>query len=81
MGAGRRDERRSAAPAADARKADGASWCALLTPTPPHLTGKLACDQAVNDKSTFNSDDRAVLSTSSYWPSSRLSKQGAVRIR
>ena len=32
-------------PAADAKKADGASCVALRTPIPPLRTGKVACDQ------------------------------------
>ena len=35
-------------PAAEAKKADGASWVALLTPRPPDPTGRKACVQAVS---------------------------------
>ena len=35
-------------PAAEARKAEGASWIALLTPRPPDATGREACAQAVS---------------------------------
>ena len=36
-------------PAAEAKKADGASWTVLLIPTPPALTGSDACNQAGSD--------------------------------
>ena len=36
---------RNEQPAADAKKADGASCVALRTPIPPLRTGKVACDQ------------------------------------
>ena len=32
-------------PAAEVKKAEGASWTPLRTPTPPHLTGSVACVQ------------------------------------
>ena len=36
-------------PAAEARKAEGASMVALRIPSPPELTGKEACSQEVSD--------------------------------
>ena len=36
-------------PAADARKAEGASWTALLMPSPPFLTGREAWGHAVTE--------------------------------
>ena len=36
---------RSEVPAAEAKKAEGASWTALQIPSPPHLTGSVACVQ------------------------------------
>ena len=36
---------RSLLPAADAKKAEGASWVALRIPKPPALTGRVACIQ------------------------------------
>ena len=36
---------RSSQPAAEARKAEGASWTALRIPNPPNPTGSIACDQ------------------------------------
>ena len=32
-------------PAAEAKKVEGASWTALRIPSPPHLTGSVACVQ------------------------------------
>ena len=32
-------------PAAEAKKAEGASWVTLQIPRPPHQTGKVASDQ------------------------------------
>ena len=32
-------------PAAEAKKAEGASWTVLRIPSPPHLTGSVACVQ------------------------------------
>ena len=34
------------APTAEAKKADGARWEALLSPRPPEPTGRVACAQA-----------------------------------
>src|SRR5688572_17474686 len=60
--AGRSKERSSAAPAAEAKKADGANRCALRTPIPPHLSGRLAWFHTDDDISMLSSEDNAALS-------------------
>ena len=74
-----RRERSPVTPAAEAKKADGASWCALRTPIPPHLGGRQAWAQVDVDRSMLRIDAREDLSISSYVSGSALSQHGAVR--
>ena len=56
---------RSAEPAAEAKKAEGASRVALRTPKPPHLTGSDAWDQAESVRLMFRMLLRSDLSRES----------------
>ena len=47
-------------PAADTKKADGASMTALRIPRPTSLTGSAACCHCMSDVSQFNIADKAV---------------------
>ena len=52
---------------AEAKKAEGASFTALLIPKPPALTGGLACDHWTSSKSMFKIFVRPSLRTMSYF--------------
>ena len=56
---------RSAEPAAETEMAEGASRVALRTPTPPHLTGSDAWDQAESVRVMFRMLLRSDLSRES----------------
>ena len=67
-------------PAAEAKKADGASWTVLLIPTPPALTGSDACNQAGSDAmETLTILLKILRSILSNISSSEDRKHGAVR--
>jgi len=77
---GRMDCWRSCIDAAEARKVEGASICALLIPSPPCLTGRLAWSHWVSLRSTFRILDRPDLRMSKV-ARSGLSEQSAFRRR
>ena len=68
-------------PAAEAKKAEGASWAALLIPSPPCLTGRVAWvqDETEPGRQMLVMLLVMVLSRSSYSASSGETKQGEVR--
>jgi len=63
------------------RNADGARSTVLLTPIPPHLTGREACVQESELSLTLHIEARASLTTSSKHAVSEEEEQGDVRIR
>ena len=67
-------------PAAEAKKAEGASWAALLMPSPPRLTGRVAWvrDETEAGRHMLVMLLVMVLSRSSYSTSSGETKQGEV---
>ena len=67
------------APAAEARKAGGASETALRIPKPQNLTGNDASVHADGETSTLINCGNEFLNRSSYRSSSGLSKQGALQ--
>ena len=70
---------RSAEPAAEAKKAEGASRVALRTPKPPHLTGSDAWDEAESVRLMFRMLLRSDLSRESKTCSSGAKKHGEMR--
>ena len=68
-------------PAAEAKKAEGASWAALLMPSPPRLTGRVAWvqDETEAGRHMLVTLLVMVLSRSSNSASSGETKQGEVR--
>jgi len=63
------------------RNADGARSTVLLTPMPPHLTGREACVQESELSLTLQIEARASLMTSSKDAVSGEEEQGDVRSR
>jgi hypothetical protein len=68
-----------ALPAAEAKKAEGASMTALLTPRPPEETGKEAWSQPESDRCMLHMDSNRDLWRSSNEERSWEPKHGAVR--
>lgn len=65
----------------DERNADGARSTVLLTPMPPHLTGRLACAQESELSLALQIEARASLTTSSKLVVSVEELHGVVRRR
>ena len=76
---GRRATDKEEQPAAETKKADGASKTALLIPIPPAVIGKETCFQLLLERVTLQMDSSRFLCSSSNSDNRDERKQGAVR--